>query len=63
VLKLAGTVHEIKALPVDVPKIGRPIGVLTLKNRTLSPVAQLFMQCAREVASAMGNKTSSRRKA
>jgi hypothetical protein len=28
----------------------RPNGIVTLKNRTLSPVAQLFIDCAREVA-------------
>src|SRR5206468_333891 len=37
VLKFAGGKEEIKALPVDIPKVGRPIGILTLKNRTLSP--------------------------
>jgi hypothetical protein len=28
----------------------RPVIVVTLKNRTISPVAQLFIKCAREVA-------------
>jgi LysR family pca operon transcriptional activator len=27
-----------------------PIGISTLKNRTLSPVAQLFIDSAREMA-------------
>ena len=27
-----------------------PVGIMTLKNRTISPVAQLFIDCAREVA-------------
>ena len=57
VLKLAGGNQEIKALAVDIPRAGRPIGILTLKNRTLSPVTQLFMRCAREVASFMTSKT------
>ena len=57
VLKLAGADQEIKALPVDIPKAGRPVGILTLKNRTLSPVTQLFIRCAREVASFMTSKT------
>ena len=51
VLKLTGSGNEeIKALPVDMPKRGRPVGIITLKDRTLSPVAQLFMSSAREVA-------------
>jgi DNA-binding transcriptional LysR family regulator len=53
VLKLAGGNAEIKALPVDIPKAGRPIGILTLKNRTLSPVAELFVAAVRDVASAI----------
>ena len=27
-----------------------PIGIITLKNCTLGPAAQLFIDCAREVA-------------
>ena len=41
---------EIKILPVDLPTMPVPIGIVTLKNRTLSPVARLFIQHAREVA-------------
>jgi len=40
----------LKMLPVELPITGGPIGILTLQNRTLSPVAQLFIDCAREVA-------------
>ena len=42
-----------KVLPIDLPGTRRPIGAITLKARTLSPVAQLFIDCAREVARAM----------
>jgi len=41
---------EIKALPVELPVARLANGIVTLKNRTLSPVAQLFIECAREVA-------------
>jgi DNA-binding transcriptional LysR family regulator len=41
---------ELKILPVDVPMPPVPNGIVTLKNRTLSPVAQLVIQTAREVA-------------
>jgi len=40
----------LKILPVDLPFKPWPIGIVTLKNRTLSPAAQLFIECAREVA-------------
>ena len=41
---------ELKVLPVELPMARVPNGIVTLKNRTLSPVAQLFIDCAREVA-------------
>jgi DNA-binding transcriptional LysR family regulator len=41
---------EIKVLPVKLPMAPVPIGIVTLKNRTLSPVARLFIEQAREVA-------------
>jgi DNA-binding transcriptional LysR family regulator len=40
----------IKILPIDLPTTRRPIGIITLKNRSLSPVAQRFIACARELA-------------
>jgi DNA-binding transcriptional LysR family regulator len=50
-LGFAGAGLAIKALSIDVPRLGLPsIGIVTLKNRTLTPVAQLFVDCAREVA-------------
>jgi hypothetical protein len=30
--------------------VGMPIGIVTLKNRTLSPASRLFIDSAREVA-------------
>jgi len=35
-----------------------PNGIVTLKNRTLSPVARLFIQHAREVAKPLVKKKS-----
>jgi hypothetical protein len=53
----------IKALPIDLPDIQVPVGIVTLKNRTLTPVAQLFIDCAHEVARPMarGKSVSARR--
>jgi DNA-binding transcriptional LysR family regulator len=48
---------ELKILPVELPTARRPNGIVTLKNRTLGPVAKLFLDCAREVA-----KTPAKRK-
>jgi DNA-binding transcriptional LysR family regulator len=42
---------SIKLLPVELAKTTHgQIGIVTLKQRPLSPLAQLFIQCAREVA-------------
>jgi DNA-binding transcriptional LysR family regulator len=46
---------SLRVLPVDLPiqpKL-RSVGIVTLRNRTLSPVAQLFIDCAREVAKSL----------
>jgi DNA-binding transcriptional LysR family regulator len=40
----------IRILPVELQYTRAPVGIVTLKNRTLSPVAQLFLDEAREVA-------------
>src|SRR4051812_44939914 len=40
----------LRKLHVDLPISGAPIGIVTLRRRRLSPVVQLFMDCAREVA-------------
>jgi DNA-binding transcriptional LysR family regulator len=42
-----------KVLPIDLPTTRRPIGAITLKMRTLSPIAKLFIDCAHEVARAI----------
>jgi len=43
----------LKVLPINLPTTRRSIGVITLKNRTLSPVAKLFIDCAHEAAKAL----------
>ena len=41
---------SLKVLRVEFPGIPRPTGIMTLRNRTLSPIAKLFIDHAREVA-------------
>ena len=41
---------EIKVLPIELPVAPVPNVIITLKNRTLSPAEQLFIEHAREVA-------------
>jgi DNA-binding transcriptional LysR family regulator len=37
----------IKALALTLPRQARPVGIITLKHRTMSPVAELFLRHAR----------------
>jgi DNA-binding transcriptional LysR family regulator len=46
----------IRALSIELPSTRQPIGLFTLKNRALSPLAQLFIDCAREVAKPLAKK-------
>ncbi len=56
VLHFSGRRMSIKVLPVRLPSIPTPIGIVTLKNRTISPVAQVFIECVREVARPLATK-------
>jgi len=40
----------LRVLPIEFPAPPRPIGVLTLKNRMVSPLAEGFLDCARDLA-------------
>ena len=45
-----GTDHlPFKALPIDMPTTLAPVAIVTLRGRTLSPAAKLFLECLREL--------------
>jgi DNA-binding transcriptional LysR family regulator len=49
-VRLSGWHPVVRALRVDLPTTRRPVGVLTLKRRSRSPVVQLFIDGVRQVA-------------
>ena len=49
-LQSSGKQFSIKALPIELPGSRRPVGIITLKNRVLSPVANLFVEHMRASA-------------
>jgi DNA-binding transcriptional LysR family regulator len=53
VLSLSGKNWPLKILPIKLPSQPKPVAIMRLKNRTLSPVAQVFIDCARAVARAI----------
>src|SRR5262245_23660739 len=57
---LSGGAYGLKMLPVELPARPWPITIFTLKNRTLSPVAERFIACAREVAKTMAGDSRKR---
>ena len=53
ILRFSTRRPELKALPVQQSLSSVPVGIVTLKNRTLSPVTQLFIDSARQVAKSL----------
>jgi DNA-binding transcriptional LysR family regulator len=62
-LRLAAKRLSLKILPVQLPPLPRPVGIVMVKNRTLSPLAQRFIACAREVARSVGARGPQPRRA
>ena len=60
-LKLSTGTPALKALPIELPSTHRPTAILRFKNRTPSPAAELFMDCAREVANLLTKPRPTRR--
>lgn len=48
-VQFSGSRAGLKILPVKLPARRTAVGIVTVKNRTLSPLAMLFIGCAREV--------------
>jgi DNA-binding transcriptional LysR family regulator len=51
--RLAGHLN-LRPLDIRFPEISRPVVVTTLRNRTLSPLVELFISCARDMAKDLG---------
>jgi DNA-binding transcriptional LysR family regulator len=51
-----GVDMSVKVLPVDVQMELKGVRIVTLKNRTPSPVAEVFAACARAVAKLLSNR-------
>jgi DNA-binding transcriptional LysR family regulator len=48
-LQFAARQVALKVLPVEYPFRAIQVGIATLRNRSVSPVAQLFIECCREL--------------
>jgi DNA-binding transcriptional LysR family regulator len=50
VVQFCAKTLQLKVLPIDLPIDPYAVGIATLKNRTLAPATQLFIEQARDVA-------------
>jgi DNA-binding transcriptional LysR family regulator len=60
VLRFHADRFSLKVLPVSLPQGPWPVLIMTLKNRTLSPVVERFIDCVREVAKLFGKPSDHR---
>lgn len=56
-LRFLARESALRVLPVELPMAYRPNGIVTLKDRAPSPVAQLVIESARELAKPMAKRT------
>jgi DNA-binding transcriptional LysR family regulator len=59
VLRFGTVPHWVKVLPCALPYSAQPVAITTLKIRTLSPTAILFMECARALSKGTARKMNS----
>jgi len=55
-LRFSKNRSELRILPVKMPMAEVPNGIVTLKNRALGPVVQLFIDSARDVAKSLAKR-------
>jgi hypothetical protein len=48
-LRLKAKRWKIVVLPIDLPPQNSAVGIITLKRRTISPLARLFVECAHDM--------------
>jgi DNA-binding transcriptional LysR family regulator len=51
----------LKALSIALPIPPHPVGIVTLKNRTLSPLASVFIDCARRLSKPLAGMSTGKR--
>ena len=57
VVRFSGRRLGLKVLPAKLASRRIEIGIITVKKRTLSPLAELFIECARDVTQSISDRT------
>jgi DNA-binding transcriptional LysR family regulator len=60
--RFGGRRTGIKALPIKVSAPPSPVGLVTVKGRTLTPLAERFIDCARKIAGSDTGRPLARRR-
>jgi DNA-binding MarR family transcriptional regulator len=61
VMRFGGKRMQIKVLPFKISSPPAPVGFITVKDRTLTPLAQRFIDCARKIANSDPGRAATRR--
>jgi DNA-binding transcriptional LysR family regulator len=62
VMRFGGRQMQIKVLPVKIVSPPAPVGFITVRDRTLTPLAERFIECTRKVANSDTGRASTRRR-
>ena len=62
VMRFGGRQMQIKVLPVKILPPPAPVGFITVRDRTLTPLAERFIECTRKVANSGTGRASTRRR-
>jgi DNA-binding transcriptional LysR family regulator len=61
VMRFGAKRMNIKVLPIEVLSPPAPVGFIRIKDRTLSPLAERFIECSRKVANSKASRPLARR--
>jgi DNA-binding transcriptional LysR family regulator len=61
VMRFGGRGMHLKILPVKVSSPPAPVGFITVRDRTLTPLAERFIEWTRKVANSNAGRASMRR--
>jgi DNA-binding transcriptional LysR family regulator len=62
VMRFGGQGMRLKILPIKVSSPPAPVGFVTVRDRTLTPLAERFIACMRKVANSDTGRASVRRR-
>jgi DNA-binding transcriptional LysR family regulator len=62
IMRFGGRQMQIKVLPVKILSPPAPVGFITVRDRTLTPLAERFIECTRKVANSDTGRASTRRR-